>query len=227
MKIHFSSGVIMAKMLTNALLILSLIVSCSESSKDTRETTVLPKDLKSNHSDEFQELVRSHGQYVVVLAIINIAITQNKESELAQVVRDWSYMDYKELISKSIDSNEVFDKALRNQEVTLKNSGSLSSVVENWIEIYGLINHLRKLDFDVSFEEFLYSVSEMKPIMETFFHENNIQEWSSMSYSQYYQFDYYLCNYMSNASEYKRMSLVKAIIDASVRQMRTSSTHSQ
>lgn len=217
----------MAKMLTNALLILLLIVSCSESSKDTKETAVLSKDLKSNHSDEFQELVRSHGQYMVVLAIINIAITQNKESELAQVIHDWSYMDYKELISKSINFNEAFDKALLNQEETLKKSGSLSNVVENWIEIYGLINHLRKLDLDVSFEELLYSVSEMKLIMETFFRENNIQEWSSMSYSQYYQFDYYLCNYMSNESEYKRMRLVEAIIGTSVRQMRTSSTHSQ
>ena len=102
-----------------------------------------------------------------------------------------------------------------NQVETLEKKGSLQDLVKCWLEIYSFLNHIRKLDLDISYEELLYGISEMKPIMDNFFHENNIQEWSSMSYSQMYQFDYYLCNFMIKIYGYERIKLLKAIINNS------------
>lgn len=206
----------MIKTLTSTLLISLFLISCNDSSKEKKEPDVYLEKEMNNYSDEFKELVEFHGQYMVILAIINIGMLQNKNSELTNIIQYWDYADYKENILQSINSNEVFDKALYYQVEILKKHGLLSEIVENWIEIYGFINHIRKMNFNISFEEFLYNISEMKPIMDNFFHENNIQEWSSMSYSQNYQFDYYVCNYLTNISEYERMKLIKIITSMSL-----------
>ena len=200
------------KTLISILLISLFYVSCGDNSKESNISLV---NKKSNYSDEFMELVQRYGQYSVVLAIINISMMQNENLEFVHIIEDWDYADYKENILKMIDSSESFNQAMRNQVETLEKR-SFQGIIECWLEIYSLINHLRKLNFDVAFEEFFYSISEMKPIMDKFFQENNIQEWSSMSYSQTYQLDYYLCNYLVNIPEYERMKLLSAITKASV-----------
>ena len=162
------------------------------------------------------ELVQRYGQYSVVLAIINISMRLNENSEFVRIIEDWDYADYKENILKTIDSSESFNQAIRNQVETLKRKRSLQNIIECWLEIYNFINHLRKLNFDMSFEEFLYSISEMKPIMDKFFQENDIQEWSSMSYSQMYLLDYYLCNYLTSIPEYESMKLLSVLTKSSV-----------
>ncbi|MBR4632929.1 MAG: hypothetical protein IKO48_06415 [Elusimicrobia bacterium] len=201
------------KTLISVLLISLFYVSCGDSSKESNISLV---NKKSNYSDEFVELVQRYGQYSVVLAIINISMRLNENSEFVRIIEDWDYADYKENILKTIDSSESFNQAIRNQVETLKRKRSLQNIIECWLEIYNFINHLRKLNFDMSFEEFLYSISEMKPIMDKFFQENDIQEWSSMSYSQMCLLDYYLCNYLASIPEYESMKLLSVLTKSSV-----------
>ncbi|MBR6125493.1 hypothetical protein IKQ19_18200 [Candidatus Saccharibacteria bacterium] len=201
------------KTLISILLISLFYVSCGDNSKESNISLV---NKKSNYSDEFVELVQRYGQYSVVLAIINISMRLNENSEFVRIIEDWDYADYKENILKTIDSSESFNQAIRNQVETLKRKRSLQNIIECWLEIYNFINHLRKLNFDMSFEEFLYSISEMKPIMDEFFQENDIQEWSSMSYSQMYLLDYYLCNYLASIPEYESMKLLSVLTKSSV-----------
>lgn len=201
------------KTLISILLISLFYVSCGDSSKESNISLV---NKKSNYSDEFVELVQRYGQYSVVLAIINISMRLNENSEFVRIIEDWDYADYKENILKTIDSSESFNQAIRNQVETLKRKRSLQNIIECWLEIYNFINHLRKLNFDMSFEEFLYSISEMKPIMDKFFQENDIQEWSSMSYSQMCLLDYYLCNYLASIPEYESMKLLSVLTKSSV-----------
>lgn len=200
------------KTLTIVLLIFLFLISCSDNSKEFKKPLI---NKGNDYSVEFMELVQLYGQYSVVLAIINISMMQNENSEFENIVQDWDYADYKENILKTIDSSESFNQAMRNQVETLEKKGSLQDLVKCWLEIYSFLNHIRKLDLDISYEELLYGISEMKPIMDNFFHENNIQEWSSMSYSQMYQFDYYLCNFMIKIYGYERIKLLKAIINNS------------
>ena len=201
------------KTLISILLISLFYVSCGDNSKESNIPLV---NKKSNYSDEFVELVQRYGQYSVVLAIINISMRLDENSEFVRIIEDWDYADYKENILKTIDSSESFNQAIRNQVETLKRKRSLQNIIECWLEIYNFINHLRKLNFDMSFEEFLYSISEMKPIMDKFFQENDIQEWSSMSYSQMYLLDYYLCNYLASIPEYESMKLLSILTKSSV-----------
>lgn len=201
------------KTLISILLISLFYVSCGDNSKESNIPLV---NKKSNYSDEFVELVQRYGQYSVVLAIINISMRLDENSEFVRIIEDWDYADYKENILKTIDSSESFNQAIRNQVETLKRKRSLQNIIECWLEIYNFINHLRKLNFDMSFEEFLYSISEMKPIMDKFFQENDIQEWSSMSYSQMYLLDYYLCNYLASIPEYESMKLLSVLTKSSV-----------
>ena len=201
------------KTLISILLISLFYVSCGDNSKESNISLV---NKKSNYSDEFVELVQRYGQYSVVLAIINISMRLNENSEFVRIIEDWDYADYKENILKTIDSSESFNQAIRNQVETLKRKRSLQNIIECWLEIYNFINHLRKLNFDMSFEEFLYSISEMKPIMDNFFQENDIQEWSSMSYSQMCLLDYYLCNYLASIPEYESMKLLSVLTKSSV-----------
>ena len=103
--------------MTIVLLIFLFLISCSDNSKEFKKPLI---NKGNDYSVEFMELVQLYGQYSVVLAIINISMMQNENSEFENIVQDWDYADYKENILKTIDSSESFNQAMRNQVETLE-----------------------------------------------------------------------------------------------------------
>ncbi len=73
------------KTLISILLISLFYVSCGDNSKESNIPLV---NKKSNYSDEFVELVQRYGQYSVVLAIINISMRLNENSEFVRIIED-------------------------------------------------------------------------------------------------------------------------------------------